>query len=127
MNGLVKQQFSYTESARGLFTPIVPARFYSLLRPAGGKALAAQHGSSARRLERHRVGLAALVTGDFETLALAARAPSSAAEVGAPRIAASLAALRLTQVSFRVILLLAFGEWKRVAALGTSDLYVWHV
>jgi hypothetical protein len=101
----------------------------SLLRAAGGKAFAAQHRSSARRLEGHVVGFATLVAGDFKALAFAAAscAPSAPAEIGATAIAASLATLRLAQVSLRVILLLAFGEWKRRAALGASDLYVWHV
>ena len=98
-----------------------------LLRAAGGKAFAAQNRSSARRLEGYVIGFAALIAGDFETLAFAAaRSPSAASEIGATAIAASLATLRLAQVSFRVILLLAFGKWKRRAALGASDLYVWH-
>jgi hypothetical protein len=99
-----------------------------LLRAAGGKAFAAQHGPSARRLEGHAVGLAALIAGNFETLAVAAaRASSASAEIGASAIATSLATLRLAQVSLCVIFLLAFCERKRRAALGASDLYVWHV
>jgi hypothetical protein len=105
-------------------------KFFDLLGAAGGKAFAAQYGSSARRLERHVVGFAALVTSDFKTLAFtatAACAPSTAsAEIGAAAITASLATLRLAQVSFRVIFLLTFGERKRRVALGASDLYVWH-
>jgi hypothetical protein len=98
-----------------------------LLRAARGKAFAAQHRPSARRLEGYVIGFAALVAGDFEALAFAAaRSPSAAAEIGATAIAASLTTLRLAQVSFRVILLLTLREWKRRAALGASDLYVWH-
>jgi len=69
-----------------------------------------------------------LIAGNFETLAVAAPACSSSAsaEISASAIAASLATLRLAQVSFRVIFLLAFCERKRRAALGASDLYVWH-
>jgi hypothetical protein len=99
----------------------------ALLRAAGGKAFAAQHGSSARRLEGHAVGLAALIAGNFETLAVAAACASSAsAEIGASAIATSLATLRLAQVSLSVIFLFAFCERKRRAALCASDLYVWH-
>lgn len=101
---------------------------YHLLRAAGGKALTAQHRSSARRLEGHAVGFTALVTGYFKALALATapRTSSASAEVGATAVAASLTTLRLAQISLRVILLFAFGEWKLRAALGASDLYVWH-
>jgi hypothetical protein len=68
-----------------------------------------------------------LVTGDLETLAVSATSASAAAEISSPAIATSFATLRLAQVSFRVIFLLAFGEWELSAALGASDLYVWHV
>jgi hypothetical protein len=115
---------AYTERAPALF-----ALFFllNLLCAAGGKAFTAQHGSSARRLEGHAVGFAALVAGYFETLPLAApRASAASAEIGATAIAASLATLRLAQIPLRVILLFAFGEWKLRAALGTGDLYVWH-
>ena len=97
-----------------------------LLCATGGKAFAAQYWSSARGLEGHAVSLAALVAGDLEALALAAPAPSASTKVGAAAVAASLATLRLTQISFRVVFLFAFGEWKRRAALGAGDFYVWH-
>jgi hypothetical protein len=97
-----------------------------LLRSAGGKAFAAEHGSSARRLEGHIVGFAALVAGYLETLSFAAPAPAASAEIRATAIAASLTTLRLAQISFRVILLLTFCEWERRAALGATDLYIWH-
>jgi hypothetical protein len=104
--------------------------YKKLLCAAGCEAFPTQHRPSARRLEGHAVGFAALVAGDFETLALAtaasARSAPASAEVGAATIAASLATLRLAQVSFRVVFLFAFGERKRRAALGASDLYVWH-
>jgi hypothetical protein len=99
-----------------------------LLRPAGGKTFAAKHGSSARRLKGHAIGFAALITGNFETLSVAPTAcPSSATKIGASAIATSLATLRLAEVSFRVIFLLTFCEWELRAALGASDLYIWHV
>jgi hypothetical protein len=99
------------------------------LRAAGGEAFAAQDRPSARRLEGHAVGFAALVAGNFKPLAVAAaptRSSSASAEIGSAAITASLATLRLAQVSFRVIFLFAFGEWELRAALGASDLYVWH-
>jgi hypothetical protein len=102
-----------------------------LLRAACGKTFATQHWSSARRLERHVVGFAALVTGYFKALALSAASSSAsstaASEISSAAIAASLATLRLAQVSFSVIFLLTFREWKRRTALGASDLYIWHV
>ena len=97
------------------------------MRAAGGKAFAAQHRSSARRLEGHAVGFAALVTGNLETLAVAAAPASAAAEIGATAIATSLATFRLAEVSLCVIFLFAFGEWELRTALCASDLYVWHV
>jgi hypothetical protein len=115
-------------SLYGRICRFVRALFNSyLLRAAGGKAFAAQHGSSARRLEGHVVGFATLVAGDFKALAFATPcASSAAAEIGTAAITASLTTLRLAQVSLRVILLLTFGEWELCAALGASDLYVWH-
>jgi hypothetical protein len=100
--------------------------------PAGGKAFAAQDWPAARRLKGHAIGFAALVTGNFKPLAVAAATASAASasaatEIGAPAVAASLTTLRLAQVSFCVIFLLTFGEWKLRAAFGASDLYVWHV
>src|SRR5215211_3581950 len=79
-----------------------------LLRAAGREALAAEHRPPRRGLEGDRVGLAALVTGDLKALAVAAGpAPATApAEIGPARVAARLAALRLAQISFRVIFLL---------------------
>jgi hypothetical protein len=109
----------------------IASRNLQLLRAAGGKAFAAQHGPSARRLEGHAVGFAALVAGNFKPLAVAAtaataRSSSASAEIGPAAITASLATLRLAQVSFRVVFLFAFGEWELRAALGASDLYIWH-
>ncbi len=118
----------YNVSLYGRNAAFVRALFNFLLRAAGGKAFAAQYRSSARRLEGHVVGFAALVAGDFKALAFAAPCTSSSAtEIGPTAIAASLTTLRLAQISLRVILLLTFGEWELCAALGASDLYVWHV
>jgi hypothetical protein len=94
---------------------------------AGGEAFAAQHGSTARWLERDAVSLTALVAGYLESLAFPARASSASPKICATAIAAGLATFGLAQISFRVIFLFAFGEWKRRAALGARDLYVWHL
>lgn len=120
---------AYTARAPCLFAPNATEPGRILLRPAGGKALAAQDWPSARRLKGHAVGFAALVTGNLETLAVATTAAcaSCATEIGAPAIATSLAALRLAEVSFIIIFLFTFGEWELRAALGASDLYIWHV
>ena len=116
---------AYTARAPCLFAPNAAEL---LLRPAGGKAFAAQDWPSARRLKRHAVGFAALVTGNFETLAVATAArASSAPEISTSAIATSFTTLRLAEVSFCVIFLFTFGEWELRAALGASDLYVWHV
>jgi hypothetical protein len=122
----ISATLAYTERASDLFEQkLLPL----LLRAAGGKTFAAQDGSSARRLKGHVVGFTTLVTGYFKALALsaAACAPSASAEISSAAIAASLATLRLAQVSFSVIFLLTFREWKRRTAFGASDLYVWHV
>src|SRR5437764_14719688 len=99
----------------------------TLLGAACRKAFATENRSSARRFERHVVGLPALIAGNLETLAFAARATTSPAKVCATGIAASLAAFGLAQISFRIIFLLTFCERKGRAALGTSDLNIWHL
>jgi hypothetical protein len=66
--------------------------------------------------------LAALVAGDVVALTVSATAASAAAEILTARVAAAFATLRLAQVSFLIIFLFAFREWKRVAALGARDL-----
>ena len=98
----------------------------TLLRATCGKALAAQDRPTARRLERHRIGLPTLVAGDLETLAFAARAPAASAKVCAAGVAASFATLRLAQVSLCIVFLLALCERERRTALCTGNLYVWH-
>ena len=46
----------------------------AILRAAGAEAVTAKNRPPGLWLERHRVGLAALIANDFETLALAATA-----------------------------------------------------
>lgn len=90
------------------------------------EAITAQHRPAARRLEGHRVGLATLVAGNLESLTFGASSSLWAAKVRAARIAARLAAFRVSQVAFLVVFLLAFGKWKNISTLGASDLDVWH-
>jgi hypothetical protein len=105
--------------------------FERLMSAARAETFAAQHGSSARRLEWNGVGFAALVADDLETLAVAsasasASAASRAAKVGSPRISTILATLGLAQVALGVILLFAFCEGKGFVAFGTGNFNVWH-
>jgi hypothetical protein len=103
------------------------------LSPLGtprAEAIATEHGSSARRLEGHGVGLAALVAGDFKTLTLTTAAATAAsgpsAKLRAARITTFFAALRLAQVAFVVILLFALSERKSIPAISACDINVWH-
>jgi hypothetical protein len=108
-----------------MFRPII---FERLMRAARAETFAAQHGSSARRLERNGVCFAALVTDDLETLAVAstATAASRAAEVGAARVPAILTTLGLAQIALVVIILFALCERKGFVAFGTGNFNVWH-
>jgi hypothetical protein len=93
------------------------------------EAVATEHGSSARRLEGHGISLAALVAGDFKTLALAASASAASgpsAKLRAARITTIFASLRLAQVAFVVILLFALSERESIPAIGACDINVWH-
>jgi hypothetical protein len=100
------------------------------LGAARAEAIAAQHGSSARRLERHSIGLTALVAGDLKTLAFAsssaAPAPRTSAKLRAARVTTFFAALRLAQVAFVVIFLFALRERECIPAIGACDVNVWH-
>jgi hypothetical protein len=86
------------------------------LSTAGGKALAAQNGPACLGLERNTVTLPALIANNLESFPLAATAASSAlpgaAKVGAPRVAAWFAALRMSQSAFAIIVLLSFSKRK---------------
>jgi hypothetical protein len=95
---------------------------------AGAETLATEHGPSARRLEWHAVAFAALIASDFVTLAVTTTASAARAgtEVCAARIAARLAAFRLAQVAFVVILLFPLCKRERLTTFGTGDLKVWH-
>ena len=84
---------------------------------AGGKALAAQNGPAFLGLERNTVTLPTLVTNNLESFPLAATAAASstlpgAAKILAARVAAWLAALRMSQSPFAIIVLLSFSKRK---------------
>lgn len=89
------------------------------------KTVAAQNGPARRRLEGHGVVLAALVARDVESLTLTCLS-SSSSEVGAPCITAWLTSFRMSQITFPVILLLAFSKCEGSVALRTRDFEVWH-
>ena len=105
-----------------------PASTHSgpLRRSIRAKTIAAQDRPARRRLEGHRIGLAALVARDLESLTVACLSSSATAEVGPPRIAACLTAFWMSQITFPVILLFAFSKCEGSAALRTRDFEVWH-
>jgi hypothetical protein len=119
----VIEQITCTAESAKLFEPNFP----TLLGAACCETFATENWSSARRFERHVIALPALIAGYLETLALAAGATASPAKVCAPGVPASFAAFGLAQISFRIIFLLTLCERKGRAALGTSDLNVWHL
>ena len=90
------------------------------------KAFTAENGTSTRRLERHRILLAALIAGNLESFAFPATS-SGGTKVGTARVPAGLATLWMSQVAFLIIFLFTLGERKSVSAFGASDLDVWHV
>ena len=90
------------------------------------ETITAQNGPAGRRLEWHSVGLATLITGNLKSLALATRS-LGASKVRTARIPARLAAFRMSQVAFVIVLLFAFGKRKRVSTFRARDLDVWHV
>ena len=83
---------------------------------AGGKALTAQNGATGLGLERNTVTLPALIANNLESFAFAsttaASALSGAAKILAARVAAWLAALRMSQSPFAIIVLLSFSKRK---------------
>lgn len=86
------------------------------LSAAGGKALAAQNGPALLGLERNTVTLPALIANNLESFPFAATAAASAlpgaAKILAARVAAWLAALRMSQSPFAIIVLLSFSKRK---------------
>ena len=80
------------------------------------------------RFEGHAIGLAALIANNFEAFAFttASTTLSLATKVGAPRIAAGLAAFGMGQSAFAIIILLSFSKRKGRSALGASDIEIWH-
>ena len=59
-------------------------------------------------------------------MTLTSSLPFRAAEVGTPCVAAWLTSLRVSQVTFPVILLFPFREHERSTTLRTRDFKVWH-
>jgi len=92
-----------------------------------GKTLAAQNGTAGLGLEGHAVGLTALIANNLKAFAFTASTTLSlAAKVGAPRIAAGLAAFGMSQSAFAIIVLFSFSKGESSSALGTSDFEIWH-
>ena len=110
-------------------SPGLKARSVLVLRAAGAEAFTAENWPSGRGLERHGVGLAALIAGNLKSLAFTAAATTTAprsAKILTPRVATGFAAFRLAQVALLVIFLFALCKRKSLAAFGTSDVHVWH-
>jgi hypothetical protein len=93
-----------------------------------GKALTAQNRPAGLGLEGHAVGLAALIANNLEAFAFTAASTTLplATKVGAPRIAAGLAAFRMSQSAFAIIVLFSFSKRESISALRTSDFEIWH-
>jgi hypothetical protein len=93
--------------------------------PIRTKAISTENRSSGGRLEGHRVKFTALVTGYLKLLPLSARTPwpSKIRPAGFP---ARFTSLRVGQISFLVVLLLAFSEWKCISTFNASDIDVRH-
>jgi hypothetical protein len=109
----------------GIGSSNVPPVFTSpLVRTARAETLTAEYRPSARRFERYRVCLPALIAGDLEPLAFAAT--TGAAKISTTRISARLATLRLAQIALGVILLLPLRERERFAALAARNINIWH-
>jgi len=89
------------------------------------ETITAQNGPASRRFEGHSVSLSTLIAGNLKSLTFASSSLWSA-KVGAARVPARLAAFRMSQVAFLIVLLLAFGERKSIPTLRASDLDVWH-
>jgi hypothetical protein len=89
------------------------------------KTVAAQDGPARRRLERHRIVLAALIARDVESLTLTCLS-SSSTKVRPSCITTWLTSFRMSQITFPVILLFAFSKCEGSVALRTRDFEVWH-
>jgi hypothetical protein len=67
-----------------------------------------------------------LIAGDLKSLTFTSSLSFGAAEVCTPCVAAGLTSLRVSQVTFPVILLFPFRKHERSAALRTRNFKVWH-
>jgi hypothetical protein len=101
----------------------------AILCPAGAKTITAQNRTARLGLERHCVGLATLITDDFEALAFRASTTTlfRSAKILPTGVTARLATLRMTQSPLTIIILLSFGKWKGGSTLGASDFHVCHI
>ena len=108
---------------------LISEELRAALRAACRKALTAQNRPAGLGLEGHAIALAALIAYNFEAFAFAAAsaaALSLAAKILATRIPARLAAFRMGQSAFAIIILLSFSKRESISALRTSDFEIWH-
>src|SRR4051812_25952263 len=96
-----------------------------LRRSVSAETFATQHRPAGGGLERHAVGLTALIARDLKSLAVATSAPGTT-KVIAARITTRLATFRMGQIPFLVILLFAVSEGKGVSAFRAGNIDVWH-
>jgi hypothetical protein len=91
------------------------------LGATGAETFAAQHWASWLRLERNTVGLAALITDNFESLALAS-ALASSTEICSSRVPARFATFGMGQSALAIVILFSFSKRKARSTLGAGDL-----
>lgn len=92
--------------------------------PIRAKAISTENWSAGRRLKRYRVDLPTLVTRNLELLPLPSA--SRASEISTTRFPAGFTSLRMCQVSFLIVFLLAFAEGEGASTFRTCDFDVRH-
>jgi len=98
----------------------------AILCAAGAEAVAAQDWPTWLWFEGHGVGLAALIANDLESFAFCSSSLSRTAKVGAARIAARFAALRMTQSTLAIVFLLSLSKGESISTFGASNFQIWH-
>lgn len=98
----------------------------TILCAAGAEAVATEHRSAWLWFEGHGVGLAALIANDFESFAFRPSSLARATKVGAARVAAGFATLRMAQATLPIVFLFSFSKGEGVSAFGAGDFQIWH-
>src|SRR5215813_2366553 len=99
-----------------------------MLGAAGAETITTENRAAGLRFEGHGVGLAALIADYLKSFAFRSTASLlRSAKVGPARVAARLAAFRMTQSTFAIVILFSFGKGEGASTLGASDFNVWHI